>query len=151
LIAGKSRREIERAIPEVAEFTELGPYLDMPLRTYSQGMAMRLAFAIATAYASEILLMDEWIGAGDAHFKEKVITRMNSFVEAAHIVVIASHSALLLRRVATKGLWLEGGRVRAAGTAEEVIDAYEAEVKAGAVAAARLGLAGIDLRQVMLE
>lgn len=151
LIAGKTSAEIKRAIPEVAEFTELGPYLHMPLRTYSQGMAMRLAFAIATAFSSEILLMDEWIGAGDAHFREKVVARMNSFVEAAHIVVIASHSAQLLRRVATKAIWLEGGRVREAGAAADVIEQYEAEAKAGAVEEARRELAAIDPAHIVLR
>lgn len=129
LIAGKSRTEIERAIPEIIEFTELGPYLDMPLRTYSQGMAMRLAFATATAFSSEILVMDEWIGAGDALFREKVVARMNSFVESAHIMVIASHSAQLLRRVANKAIWLEAGRVREAGPVDELIARYEAEAR----------------------
>ena len=129
LIAGKSRAEIERALPEIVAFTELGPYLHMPLRAYSQGMAMRLAFAIATAFSSEILLFDEWIGAGDAQFREKVVARMNSFVEAAHIVVIASHSAQLLRRIANKAIWLESGRIREAGPAADLIERYEAEAK----------------------
>lgn len=140
LIAGKSRLEIEAALPEIVEFTELGPYLHMPLRTYSQGMAMRLAFAIATAFSSEILLMDEWIGAGDAHFREKVVTRMNSFVESAHIVVIASHSSALLKRVANKALWLESGRVREFGPVEALISSYEEEARSKARAqAAALG------------
>lgn len=132
LIAGKSRAEIDRAFPEIVAFTELGPYLHMPMRTYSQGMAMRLAFAIATAFSSEILLLDEWIGAGDAQFREKVVSRMNSFVEAAHIVVIASHSAPLLRRIANKAIWLENGRIREAGPALELIDRYEADAKRAA-------------------
>lgn len=132
LIAGKSRKEIERAIPEIAEYTELGPYLHMPLRTYSQGMAMRLAFAIATGFSSEILLLDEWIGAGDAQFREKIVARMNSFVESAHILVLASHSTQLLRRTANRAIWMEGGRVRAEGPVDELIDAYEDESRAAA-------------------
>jgi ABC-type polysaccharide/polyol phosphate transport system ATPase subunit len=129
LIAGKSREQIERAVPEIVEYTELGPYLHMPLRTYSQGMAMRLAFAIATAFASEILLMDEWIGAGDAQFREKVVTRMTSFVESAHILVLASHSGQLLRRTANRAIWMEAGRIRAEGPVDELLDAYEAEAR----------------------
>jgi ABC-type polysaccharide/polyol phosphate transport system ATPase subunit len=129
LIAGKTYAEIERAVPEIAELTELGPYLDMPLRTYSQGMAMRLAFAITTAFSNEILLMDEWISAGDAHFNEKIVGRMNSFVNSAHIVVLTSHSTHLLRRIASTVLWMEGGRVRALGPASELIEQYEAESK----------------------
>lgn len=129
LIAGKSRREIEVAVPEIAEFTELGPYLDMPLHTYSQGMALRLAFAVATTFRHDILVMDEWIGAGDAQFQEKVVARMNSFFESAHICVLASHNNKLLRRVVDRCLWLEEGRVRADGDAADVLDAYEAEVR----------------------
>lgn len=127
LIAGRSRREIEAALPEIAEFTGLGPYLDMPIHTYSQGMAMRLAFAATTAFSNDILVMDEWIGAGDAGFQEKIIARMNDFLHASTIIVLASHSTTLLRRIANKALWLEQGQVRMAG-GMEVIDAYETEV-----------------------
>jgi ABC-type polysaccharide/polyol phosphate transport system ATPase subunit len=129
LIAGKTRTEIEQAVPEIADFTELGPYLNMPLRTYSQGMAMRLAFAIATAFSSDILLLDEWIGAGDAEFREKMIRRMTGFVQSAHILVLASHSTQLLRRVANKAIWLEAGRIREAGPVDELMHRYEAEAK----------------------
>lgn len=135
LIAGKSRAEIERAIPGIAEFTELGPYLDMPLRTYSSGMAMRLAFSVATAFSSDILLMDEWIGAGDAQFREKIVKRMTDFVQSAHILVLASHSAQLLRRVANRAIWLEAGRIREEGPVDELVDRYEAEARSAARAA----------------
>src|SRR3546814_19874959 len=74
----------------------------MPLQTYSQGMAMRLAFAVTTHFSNRILVMDEWIGAGDAQFREKIVARMNGFVDAATIMVVASHSNGLLRRIATK-------------------------------------------------
>lgn len=127
LIAGRSRREIEAALPEIAEFTGLGPYLDMPIHTYSQGMAMRLAFAATTAFSNDILVMDEWIGAGDAGFQEKIIARMNDFLHASTIIVLASHSTTLLRRIANKALWLEQGQIRMAG-GMEVVDAYENEV-----------------------
>jgi ABC-type polysaccharide/polyol phosphate transport system ATPase subunit len=132
LIAGKSRAEIERAIPEIADFTELGPYLHMPIRTYSQGMAMRLAFSIATAFSSDILLMDEWIGAGDARFSEKIVRRMTGFVDSAQILVLASHSSLLLRRIANRAIWLESGRIREAGSVNDILDRYESEAKANA-------------------
>ncbi len=135
LIAGKTRDQIARAIPEIAEFTELGPYLDMPLRTYSQGMAMRLAFAITTAFSSDVLLLDEWIGAGDAQFREKIVRRMTGFVQSANILVLASHSTQLLRRVANKAIWLEAGRIREAGPVDELMQRYEAEAKTAARAA----------------
>lgn len=127
LMAGRTRAEIDAALPEIAEFTGLGPYLDMPLHSYSQGMAMRLAFAATTAFTNDIMAMDEWIGAGDAGFQEKIIARMNDFLHATTIIVIASHSANLLRRIANRAVWMEHGRVRAAG-GTEVIDAYEAAV-----------------------
>ncbi len=127
LIAGRTRAEIDAALPEIADFTGLGPYLDMPLHTYSQGMAMRLAFAATTAFSNDILVMDEWIGAGDANFQEKIIGRMTDFLHASTIVVLASHSTRLLRRIANKALWLEHGRMRSYG-GMEVIDEYEAEV-----------------------
>lgn len=133
LIAGKSMDEIQRMVPEIVEFTGLGPYLDMPLRTYSQGMAMRLAFATATAFSRDILVMDEWIGAGDAAFREKVVTRMNTFVESANILVVASHSANLLKRIANRAIWMEAGRIRATGDPVELTEAYEAEVRADAL------------------
>ena len=126
LIAGKKRREIDAALPAIAEFTGLGPYLDMPLQTYSQGMAMRLAFAVTTHFSNQILVMDEWIGAGDAQFREKIVDRMNDFVDAATIVVVASHSTSLLRRIANKAMWLEHGRVHRYGPAEAILDEYEA-------------------------
>ena len=127
LMAGRTRAQIEAALPEIAEFTGLGPYLDMPLQSYSQGMAMRLAFAATTAFSNDILVMDEWIGAGDAGFQEKIIGRMTDFLHASTIIVLASHSTSLLRRIANKAIWLEQGRVRMAGGIE-VIDEYEASI-----------------------
>jgi lipopolysaccharide transport system ATP-binding protein len=127
LMSGRSRAQIEAALPEIAEFTGLGPYLDMPLQTYSQGMAMRLAFAATTAFTNDILVMDEWIGAGDAGFQEKIVDRMTDFLHASTIIVLASHSATLLKRIANKAIWLEHGCVRMAGGLD-VIDQYEAEV-----------------------
>jgi len=127
LVAGRTRAEIDAAVPAIAEFTELGPYLDMPLHTYSQGMALRLAFAVTTTFSHDILVMDEWIGAGDARFQEKVVGRMNGFLESAHICVLASHNNALLRRLTDRCLWLEEGRVRMLGETAEVIDRYDEE------------------------
>ena len=137
LIAGRSHAEIAAAVPGIAEFAGLGAYLHMPMHTYSQGMAMRLAFAITTAFANHILVMDEWIGAGDAGFQDKVVERMNSFFESADICVIASHNNRLLRKITNRCLWLEAGRVRALGTTAEVLDAYEAEAMSMKVEATR--------------
>ena len=137
LIAGKTHAQIAAAVPGIAEFAGLGAYLHMPMHTYSQGMAMRLAFAITTAFANHILVMDEWIGAGDANFQDKVVDRMNSFFESADICVIASHNNRLLRKITNRCLWLDAGRVRALGPAAEVLDAYEAEAMSRKLESAR--------------
>jgi len=137
LIAGRSHAEIAAAVPGIAEFAGLGAYLHMPMHTYSQGMAMRLAFAITTAFANHILVMDEWIGAGDVNFQDKVVERMNSFFESADICVIASHNNRLLRKITNRCMWLDSGRVRAIGPTAEVLDAYESEAMSTKLESAR--------------
>jgi ABC-type polysaccharide/polyol phosphate transport system ATPase subunit len=113
LAAGMTRREIERSAAEIAEFTELGDYLDLPFFTYSAGMRVRLAFAIATARQPEILLMDEWIGAGDAAFLKKVHARLHALLDRVGILVLASHNRNLLGRVCNRIVRLERGGVAA--------------------------------------
>lgn len=110
LINGWSMEEIRARTEAIIEFSELGDFIDMPLRTYSQGMAARLAFAVSTTFEPEILLMDEWIGAGDARFKEKASERMKSISERAGIIVLASHNESLIEKVCNKCLRLEHGR-----------------------------------------
>jgi ABC-2 type transport system ATP-binding protein/lipopolysaccharide transport system ATP-binding protein len=122
---GMSRREIQRHTASIAEFTELGSYLDMPVRTYSAGMMTRLAFGVATCLEPEILLMDEWLMAGDAHFLEKAKERISGFVNKSSILVLASHSEAILREWCTKAVYLDQGAVRAFGDIEEVLDAYK--------------------------
>ena len=124
LLLGLSAAAIERHIPEIAEFTELGDYLDMPVRTYSSGMMLRLGFAVATCFEPEILLMDEWILAGDAHFMAKAELRIQGFVTRASVLVLSSHNLDLCRRWCTKALWLEQGQIRALGPVDEVIGEY---------------------------
>lgn len=123
-ILGLSLREIEEKLPEMAEFTELGDYLDLPVRTYSSGMMTRLTFAVATCFSPEILLMDEWILAGDSSFMEKAEHRIRSFVSKASILVLASHSAEICRRWCNKAVWLEKGAVKAVGDVEDILQAY---------------------------
>src|SRR6202171_826649 len=124
LLLGIAPRAIEGHIPEIAEFTELGDYLDMPVRTYSSGMMLRLCFAVATCFEPGILLMDEWILAGDAHFMARAQLRIQGFVERASVLVLASHNLDLCSRWCTKALWLEQGQVRALGPVEEVLGEY---------------------------
>lgn len=125
LLQGLSRKEAKSKIPEIEEFSGLGQFLDMPVKTYSSGMAMRLSFAIATAFDPEILLLDEWIGAGDADFKDKAQERMQSFVGRAGITVVASHNRGLLRRVCDHGAWLDRGRLRAYGPIDQVYEVVD--------------------------
>ena len=123
MLLGLSRRGIAMLGDEIATFTDLGAYLDMPIRTYSAGMLTRLAFAVATSVDPEILLMDEWIAAGDAEFFQRAETRLQSLVERAGIMVLASHSVPLLQRYCNKAAWLEHGRLKAIGPVNEILQA----------------------------
>jgi ABC-type polysaccharide/polyol phosphate transport system ATPase subunit len=127
-------REMRLRIDEIAEFTELGPYLDMPTRTYSAGMMVRLGFAVSTCIPPEILLMDEWLSAGDASFLDKAQRRMEKFVGSSSILVLASHSTDLLRRWCNRGLLLQQGRIATQGDIEEVLKAYAGSLAAHAQA-----------------
>jgi ABC-type polysaccharide/polyol phosphate transport system ATPase subunit len=117
-------REMRARMDEIAQFTELGAYLDMPARTYSAGMMVRLGFAVSTCIPPEILLMDEWLSAGDAHFLEKAQRRMEQFVGSSNILVLASHSPDLLRTWCNRGVLLQQGHVAAQGDIKDVIAAY---------------------------
>ncbi|PRD41168.1 sugar ABC transporter ATP-binding protein [Phyllobacterium phragmitis] len=119
LINGWSNADIEKRMDEIIEFSELGDFIDVPFKAYSQGMAARLAFSVATSLEPEILLMDEWIGAGDPSFQDKAKKRMNDLAEKAGIIVLASHNHGLLKRTCNKILELDKGRVKAFQTAEE--------------------------------
>jgi ABC-type polysaccharide/polyol phosphate transport system ATPase subunit len=118
LISGWSPQLIRERMDEIIEFSELGDFIDMPFKTYSQGMAARLAFSAATSLEPQILLMDEWIGAGDVAFQEKASKRMEDVTRRAGIIVIASHNYGLLTRTCNKILELEHGRVKAFESAE---------------------------------
>ena len=110
-IMGLKPDEIEELVDEICEFAELGDYIDMPLRTYSSGMSMRLAFAISTSMKADIILMDEWLSAGDASFTAKAQTRLFELVEQAKILIVASHSAETIRKNCNRILRLEHGCV----------------------------------------
>lgn len=127
LVNAWSKREIEQRMDEIVDFSELGDFIDMPMHSYSQGMAARLAFAIATSFEPEILLMDEWIGAGDRDFQEKAKARLEKMVTKAGIIVLASHSNALLERVCNRIISLEHGRVVWDGDAAEYFAAQPAK------------------------
>lgn len=135
LLLGMSAAEIDRKIDDIAAFSGLGEFLDIPVRCYSAGMLLRLAFATSTAVDPEILLLDEVMAAGDAQFIHKARTRMNQLMERASIVVFATHSLELLPSFCERTIFLRGGRVIADGPSAEVIARYHQYVQAAEVTA----------------
>ena len=109
-------------LEEIVEWTELGPFIGAPLGTYSSGMIMRLAFAVSTSFPPDILLMDEWLGLGDARFQTKAYERMAAFVNSTSVLVLASQSGRLLETWCNKAVWLDGGRIRARGAVEDLLE-----------------------------
>ena len=110
-IMGLKPREIPPLIDEICEFSELGDYIDMPVRTYSSGMSLRLAFAISTCVSADIILMDEWLSVGDAAFREKAQVRLHRLLGQAKILVLASHDEQLIRDNCNRIMHLDHGRM----------------------------------------
>jgi len=124
-LLGLTSGEIADITDDVIQFCELGKFMDLPIRTYSAGMFVRLAFAITTAVTSNILLMDEVIGTGDAAFIERIEMRLRSFIDRAGILVVASHSPEIIRKWCNKALLLEHGRIVMLGNVESVLNRYQ--------------------------
>lgn len=126
-IWGLTAAQIKSSLADISDFTELGDYLNVPVRTYSTGMMLRLAFAIATVRDPEILLIDEVIGVGDASFFQKAFDRLQGVVERSRILFVASHADDILRRICEKAIWLDHGKLIQYGNFEDVIAAYRKE------------------------
>ncbi len=124
LYNGMSKAAVSAMEADVQDFADLGEFLDLPVRFYSSGMVVRLAFALATAIRPQILLMDEWFLAGDASFMDKARTRMETLVRGAEILVLSSHMEGVMLEWATRVIWLDQGRVREDGPAREVLEHY---------------------------
>ncbi|NNE57204.1 MAG: ABC transporter ATP-binding protein [Hellea sp.] len=124
MIAGKSPDEVRALIPEIAKFSELASVIDQPVRTYSRGMAMRLSFAVATSLDPEILLIDEWIGAGDEKFRRKAQNRLRNMVTGSKGFILASHNTSIVKQYCTRAIWLSAGEVKMIGPAADVIETY---------------------------
>ncbi len=124
-LLGFRKGEFETLIENIADFTELGDYLAMPVRTYSSGMRVRLSFALITSTEPEILLLDEALGAGDAHFMEKAWDRAGDFYERLKIMVLATHSDVLIQELCNKAVLMDHGRILAAGPVDEVLERYQ--------------------------
>jgi len=125
LFLGMTRKQMEARTDEIAEFSELGDYLAMPLRTYSTGMRVRLALGVVTSIDPEILLLDEGIGAVDAEFLEKARDRLNELVERSGILVFASHSDEFLIELCNSGIWMDRGEIREQGDLRTVLTHYK--------------------------
>lgn len=111
-LLGIPKAEVDRCLSEIIDFTQLGSFIDMPVRTYSTGMHMRLAFAVSTMISPDILLMDEWLSVGDLAFQKKAEARLNGLIDRSNVLVIASHSNQLIEKCCTRAIWLEHGKIR---------------------------------------
>lgn len=125
---GLSAEQIEASLEDIISFTELGDYLDVPVRTYSSGMMMRLAFAIATVRDPEILLLDEIIGVGDSAFFHKAFTRLKGIIDRSRIIFVASHADEILKLLCDKAIWMHQGKLIQYGPINEVLMAYRGTV-----------------------
>jgi ABC-type polysaccharide/polyol phosphate transport system ATPase subunit len=123
---GLSLKTIRACVEEVIEFSELQESIERPLNTYSTGMRLRLAVALSTMIAPDLLLLDEWIGAGDAHFRDKVKKRMDAFVEKSGALIIATHNAALMKSLCTHGLVLDKGKMLFFGSVDDALSRYRA-------------------------
>lgn len=124
LHAALPRRRIREVEEDVQRFADLGSFLDMPVRTYSSGMVVRLGFAVATSIRPNILLMDEWFLAGDIHFMSRARERLERLVQDAEILVLSTHQLDVIQAWCTRVFWMEGGHIRLEGSPETVLAAY---------------------------
>jgi len=130
-ILGMSKSEIERKFDEIVAFAEVEPFIATPLKHYSTGMQMRLAFAVAAHLEPEILLVDEVLAVGDAAFQKKCLGKMSDVPHGGRTIVFVSHQMNQIRRLCEKAFWIDGGSIRQAGPMAQVVGAYEAAMSAG--------------------
>ena len=123
-IFGLTKQEIDKRINDIIEFSELGEFIDSPIRTYSSGMYMRLAFSVAINVDAEILLIDEILAVGDQHFQEKCFNKLEELAKSDKTIVIVSHSLDSLKKLCKRGIWINNGKVAMDGNCKKVIDAY---------------------------
>jgi ABC-type polysaccharide/polyol phosphate transport system ATPase subunit len=123
-LLGIPRERRQALFEDIAEFTELGEFLNLPIRTYSSGMMVRLMFALATSVERDILIVDEIIGAGDAHFVEKAARRVREMFERAKILVLATHAGPIVAQLCNRAMWIESGREVMSGEPAAVWEAY---------------------------
>jgi len=131
LAAGLTRKEILQRYEQIAEFAELGEFIDMPMRTYSSGMFSRLAFSVAVHMDPDILLVDEALSAGDAHFKQKAAAKMHELVGQARTMFLVSHALASVKDLCSDAIWLHKGRLMMRGKSDDVVAAYNKFLKVG--------------------
>lgn len=127
-LLGRDPREMRRRTADIIDWAELGDFLDSPVRTFSSGMTARLGFAVATDSSPDLLVVDEVLSVGDEAFQRKSRERMSNLIGSGTAVVLVSHAMETVRKLADHVLWLDHGRVRMAGRADEVVDAYKVSV-----------------------
>lgn len=123
-IFGLTKEEIDKRIDNIIEFSELGEYIDSPIRTYSSGMYMRLAFSVAINVDAEILLIDEILAVGDQHFQDKCFAKLEELAKSDMTIVIVSHSLESIKKLCKRAIWISNGEIKMDGKDEKVIDAY---------------------------
>ena len=137
-LMGLTREAIERVLPEVEAFADIGGYFGQPTRTYSSGMQMRVAFAVATAFRPEVLIVDEALSVGDIAFQRKSLRRIEEYLETGTTLLFVSHSAETVKRICTRALWISNGRVVADGPSKAVCEDYERHLLGGPPMAVRV-------------
>ena len=123
-IFGLTKQEIDRKLNDIIEFSELGEFIDSPIRTYSSGMYMRLAFSVAINVEADILLIDEILAVGDQHFQDKCFAKLEELAKSDITIVIVSHSLGPIKKLCNRGIWINNGEVAMDGKCDKVIDAY---------------------------
>ena len=125
MLLGRTRREIRERIDAIVDYSELGEFIESPIRAYSSGMLGRLGFSIASAWTPDLLILDEVFAAGDAAFTRKCEKTLSDFRDAGVTILLVSHSAPIVLETCTRALWLERGKLIADGKPEEVVAAYD--------------------------
>ncbi|MDP1822459.1 MAG: polysaccharide ABC transporter ATP-binding protein [Archangium sp.] len=144
IILGMSRAEVKERMPGIIEFAELGDFIDEPVRTYSSGMFMRLAFAVATHVEPDVLIIDEIMAVGDEHFSRKSQVKMNEFRRSGKTIVLVTHDLATVQNWCSAAAWIDGGRIRMYGSAPDVVNEYRRAVAAAEAEGQKTGHSALD-------